>query len=299
MFKITYVKEKIMTKSRELIEVTCDVCGRTYKTLAKEWRYAEKKGRKHCCSKECMALLYRTGKTIKCNCCGKEFYITKKLLESSNVHYCSKKCAHQCINHSHIKTDEQKRKISESMKRFCSTQAFQDNLEKRKSETIKITKKCPVCGKEFQIQNWNVKRIFCSRACCDNDKTFQFHKKTSGGLRKGSSRAYHGWYKGYYCDSSWELAFVIYNLEHGVSFQRNRQGFEYEYKGEKHKFYPDFILDDGTFVEIKGYMGKQNEAKIASFDKSLKVLTKNEIKPYLKYCVVKYGKDFTSLYEKD
>lgn len=289
-----------MAKSRDLIEVTCDVCGKTYKTIAKEWRYAEKRGRKHCCSMQCRDNLHRTGKIVKCNCCGKEIYKTQKELNDNNVYYCSQKCAHKCINHSHAKTDEQKRKVSESMKRFCSTQAFQDNLErKRKKGKKDIIKHCPICGKEFVVKSCNAKRIFCSRACCDNDKTFQFHKKTPGGLRKGSSRAYHGWYQGYYCDSSWELAFVIYNLEHGVSFQRNRQGFEYEYKGEKHKFYPDFILDDGTYVEIKGYMGKQNEAKITSFDKSLKVLTKKEIKPYLQYCVVKYGKDFTSLYEKD
>lgn len=54
--------------------------------------------------------------------------------------------------------------------------------------------------------------------------------KLSGGYREGSGRGKKGIYKGYYCDSSWELAYVIYNLEHDIKFERNTQTFEYEYK---------------------------------------------------------------------
>ena len=57
-------------------------------------------------------------------------------------------------------------------------------------------------------------------------------------------------YKGYWCDSSWELAYVIYNLEHNIKFERNKQGFEYEFENKKYKYYPDFILEDGTYVEV-------------------------------------------------
>ena len=57
----------------------------------------------------------------------------------------------------------------------------------------------------------------------------------SGGLRKGSGRGKKGRYKGYWCDSSWELAWVIYNIEHNIKFDRNNVGFEYEYKGKKRK----------------------------------------------------------------
>ncbi|MCK9615776.1 MAG: hypothetical protein M0R48_09780 [Candidatus Omnitrophica bacterium] len=90
-----------------------------------------------------------------------------------------------------------------------------------------------------------------------------------GGIKHGSGRGKHGWYKGYWCDSSWELAWVIYNLDHGIKFERNHQGFEYEFEGEKHKYYPDFILDDGTYVEIKSVMDEKNKAKIASFPTSI------------------------------
>jgi hypothetical protein len=122
-------------------------------------------------------------------------------------------------------------------------------------------------------------------------------KKTNGGYRKHAGRGKQGWYKNYECDSSWELAYVIYNLEHGIKFERNNEGFEYEFKGSKFKFYPDFILEDGSYVEIKGWLDEKNKAKIASFKKELVVLGNREIKPFLDYAIERYGKNFVSLYE--
>ena len=71
-------------------------------------------------------------------------------------------------------------------------------------------------------------------------------KKNSlcGGLRKGSGRGKKGWYKGYWCDSSWELAWVIYNLDNNIKFERNNIGFEYVYKGKKRKYHPDFLISE-------------------------------------------------------
>ena len=119
----------------------------------------------------------------------------------------------------------------------------------------------------------------------------------SGGYRRGSGRGKKGWYKGYWCDSSWELAWVIYNLEHDVSFSRNRIGFDYQYNNKTYKYYPDFIIDN-TYYEIKGYMNDKVNAKIKSFPNKLIVLYKNDMKPYLEYVKKKYGKDFIKLYEK-
>lgn len=120
-----------------------------------------------------------------------------------------------------------------------------------------------------------------------------------GGYRKGSGRGKKGWYKGYFCDSSWELAYVIYNLEHGIQFERNKKKFTYTFNGKEYHYLPDFIVD-GKYVEIKGYWCEQWEAKYSQFPKNetLQVLTKNEIQPYLNYVIDKHGKDFISLYEK-
>lgn len=121
-----------------------------------------------------------------------------------------------------------------------------------------------------------------------------------GGYHKHGGRGIRGWYRGYWCDSSWELAYVIYNLEHGIHFVRNKVGFDYFYDGMTRKYYPDYILDDGTYVEVKGYADEKVKVKHETFISSghtLQVIGKTEIQPYLDYVIEKYGKNFTSLYE--
>jgi hypothetical protein len=87
-------------------------------------------------------------------------------------------------------------------------------------------------------------------------------KKKIGDTRKrlglgnqGGGRGIKGRYQGIWCDSSWELAWVIYQLEHGVPFERNRERFGYLDRNEVVHFYtPDFKLADGSLVEIKGFV---------------------------------------------
>ena len=119
-----------------------------------------------------------------------------------------------------------------------------------------------------------------------------------GGYRKGSGRGKSGWYKGYFCDSSWELAFVIYNLEHDIKFERNKKQFVYIFEGKQHNYIPDWIVNN-EYVEIKGYWNIQWQAKLDQFPKEEKliVLTKIEIQPYIDYVVKKYGKNFIELYD--
>ena len=119
-----------------------------------------------------------------------------------------------------------------------------------------------------------------------------------GGYRKGSGRGKSGWYKGYFCDSSWELAFVIYNLEHNIKFERNKKQFTYIFENKSHKYTPDWIINN-EYVEIKGYWNIQWQAKLDQFPKEEKllVLTKTEMQPYIDYVVKKYGKDYIKLYE--
>lgn len=121
-------------------------------------------------------------------------------------------------------------------------------------------------------------------------------RKSLGGYRFGSGRGKKGTYKGYYCDSSWELAYVIFNLEHNIEFERNEKLFPYEFNGEQHKYKPDFIEGD-TYVEVKGYYTEQVEAKTKAFPYKLKFLDKKTIKPYVDYVVSKYGQDYIRLYE--
>ncbi len=124
----------------------------------------------------------------------------------------------------------------------------------------------------------------------------------SGGLRKGSGFGKKGYYKGYWCDSTWELAWVIYNIDHNINFIRNTEGFEYIFNETKKLYYPDFIIND-VFYEIKGRrnyesLDKQTKEKLHQFTKKLIVLFDEDMKQYINYCFSKYGKDLTKLYDK-
>lgn len=92
------------------------------------------------------------------------------------------------------------------------------------------------------------------------------------------------------------MAYVIYCNDHNIKIKRNKEGFDYLFENKVHKFYPDFIVN-GEYVEIKGYFGKKNEAKISQFKKELIVIDKIKIKPYIEYVQEKYGKYFIQLYE--
>lgn len=120
----------------------------------------------------------------------------------------------------------------------------------------------------------------------------------AGGKRIGSGRGKQGWYKGIYCDSSWELAFLVYYLDHNKNIKRCEERREYIFNNEKHTYIPDFITDDGI-IEIKGYKTQQWKSKLEQ-NPDIKVLYEDDIKPYLNYVIEKYGdKFYETLYEKN
>ena len=120
-----------------------------------------------------------------------------------------------------------------------------------------------------------------------------------GGLRSKSGRSKQGWYKGIYCRSTYELVYVIYNLDHNIDFKPCTRIYEYLWENEIHKYYPDFELPDGTIIEIKGYSNNQTLAKINSVkDRDIKVLYKKDLKYAFDYVENNYDyKKLEDLYE--
>lgn len=106
-----------------------------------------------------------------------------------------------------------------------------------------------------------------------------------------------GWYKGFWCDSSYELAYVIYNLDMGIGFQRNTKKFPYKHNGKNGYWIPDFVLDNGTYVEVKGRVTEKVKAKFRDFTEPLIVLTKKNLKEVFRYVIKQYGENFANLYE--
>jgi len=223
-----------------------------------------------------------------CEKCGKVFkgdyrsYKGSNPLKLSLPRFCSKSCASK-----RILSNETKMKISEKMKgefkgapllwrekNPTEKMLHPVSSEKRYGRcTIEngglIEKVCPVCGKSFTYYR-HTPRKYCSRKCWDS---------VSGGYREGSVKNYtHGTYEGYYYDSSWELIWIKWALKNKVRFERNKVGFPYIYKGEEHKYYPDFYLPEkDEYVEIKGIDDDLWKAKELAFPKKLTVLKKKDI----------------------
>lgn len=226
--------------------------------------------------------------SIQCAKCGKQFTLelTQKQYNSGKYR---KNCSRACAN---SKTWTEQDKLKKSIANKNSEKHKLASLKHIKYESVHI---CLFCKGQFKTRNKNKK--FCNRECQNSGQKLGLFHITSplGGYRKGSGIGKSGWYKGIYCDSSWQLAYVIYHLEHGLNISRNKQKRTYIWNNEQHIYIPDFITDQGL-VQIKGYKNKQWNEKYKN-NTDIKVLYKQQIKPYLDYVVNKYGSNFIELYE--
>lgn len=250
--------------------------------------------------------------TFVCSKCGKIF--TKKISEYSyelmkfrnKLPMC---CSRSCAN-SHKFSYETKKKISIGVKEFNNKYPYFDILivrgiiksledyKKLTQEDIKILLNisnkictCKYCGKEFSYKKGeSFSKIYCSLEC-----KHKYLSEHTGGYRKGAGFGKNGWYKGIYCDSSWELAFVLYHKDKKLKIERCKEYRKYLFNGIEHIYNPDFLTDNGV-IEIKGYKTEQWAAKEKQ-NPDVKVLYKDEIQFYLDYAVQNYGSDFLKLYD--
>lgn len=213
--------------------------------------------------------------------------------------FCSRKCSN-----SKIHSEETKEKISSKLKGsispFKGKNGKKHTLEFKIKHSLKLKevyKNNPELGKKISVR-------LKGKPLSDKTKlkiSYKLKGKT-GGIRKGSSRGKSGWYKGYWCDSSWELAYIIFNLEHNIKFKRNIKGFEYiNSKKENKRYFPDFILESGEYIEIKNFTTEDVLLKaqaLINLDLKITIIDKENINPYLEYVKNKYGKNFIELYDK-
>ena len=121
----------------------------------------------------------------------------------------------------------------------------------------------------------------------------------SGGYREGSGRSKSGYYKGVYCGSTYELCWVIYQLDHNIKFSR----FPGKLELNGVKYYPDFLLNDGkTIVETKGYEAQESvdkKTRVAeSFGYKVNVLRKNDLQKEFNWVKQNYQyKEVFELYD--
>ena len=277
--------------------VKCQYCNQEFETIRKcscherlckqrpDYEERLKRFKAGCGKSKGKQLVKRIEYDLVCDVCGKHY--TKILTESEFKHIKHFNCSRSCANY-RTHSNETKEKIRNSILKYCK-----DNNR----ECIK--RYCKACNKELSANN---KSGYCNECYRQTEeyknKLSKSLKGKTGGYRKGSGWGKSGWYKGYYCDSSWELAFVVYNIEHNIKFERNKKQFSYIFKNEKHNYIPDWIVND-EYIEIKGYYTEQWQAKLDQFPKNLKlnILYENDMQKYLDYIREKYGNNFIELYD--
>ena len=223
-----------------------------------------------------------------CKKCGREYTLllsNAELNANRYSHHCSRACAN-----SRSFSNESRLKKSQSNKSKIEHDGLWGAVNRENFEFKQYI--CRECGKPFdRTMKRNIRSTnFCSKECSN-----LWRHKHTGGYRRNAGRGKQGWYKGIWCDSSWELAFVIYHIDHGMSIKRCEEKRTYEFEGKQFTYNPDFITDEGI-VEIKGYSDSKWEAKIKS-NPDIKVLFEKDISYILEYVIEKYGKDFIKLYE--
>lgn len=165
--------------------------------------------------------------------------------------------------------------------------------KKDKKPTIKI---CKYCDKEFEngwklgahiincIKNPNFNTIRKNRALSKtgtllSDSTKEkisntIKEKVERGnwhLSFSKSRTYK--YRGSYFHGKWELEYAKWLDKNNIKWRRPTEQFQYQF-GKIIRYYtPDFyLIDEGIYVEIKGYPTDKDFAKWDSFPLPLKLL---------------------------
>ena len=109
-----------------------------------------------------------------------------------------------------------------------------------------------------------------------------------------TARNYHdvkrGWWNGKWYDSSWELALLVYFHDHGMELTRNTRKWSYKYRNKTYYYQPDFLDENGHYIEVKGIMDTSAKRKLDWFPYPIQVFGAKEMKPYLEYMERAYGK---------
>lgn len=194
-------------------------------------------------------------------------------------------CSRSCAN-GHTRTEQSKKLTSEKMKVVSKEYS---RSHKNKKEYTKI---CCVCGLPLP-EEFIGRRTTCSEVCKKEIFRRNALKNKLGGPSKTSSYGKRGTYRGIHCDSTYELALLIYCLDHNIKIVRNTLSFPYSYEGKSYNYYPDFYLEDhDVFIETKGRdIGPVYEKAQGVIDagRKIKILHYEDLSECFQYVVDTYG----------
>jgi hypothetical protein len=150
---------------------------------------------------------------------------------------------------------------------------------------------------QTSTQNWGVDHPFKSNEVRDKAKRTM---KQRYGVENGAFLKKKGFYYAYdeqRFDSMWELAYYIYQKEHGVQIDRNSTKF-FVLSNNK-RFYPDFVINGAQYVEIKSNFWKlkqdwKRKSEVCK-QESILVIDDALIQQYLSYVKETHGVNFLRL----
>ncbi len=217
-------------------------------------------------------------------CCGH----CQALLVYKDQHkqFCNRSCAASKINATRTRSDDSKAKTSKALKGKTKSLSHQANINASLRKIMKPRPPCKVCGNPVR----SPRHMTCSTKCkAKRQQTIALTQVKHGGGKKGR-------YKGIQCDSSYELAFLVYHLDHGSNIKRCEQILTYTFEGEERPYNPDFQIDD-QIIELKGFYSSKTKAKLQQHP-YIHVIDGKTIKPYIDYVKSTYQvKNVIDLYD--
>lgn len=224
-----------------------------------------------------------------CPRCDEEFMPPR---ENPKKTYCSYICANSRGPMSIESKEERSQWAKENPRGVGLDPAKYGRASTGRRNAIYLTSICRYCKKDFDHRK-SEPRTFCSKECSI---------KACGGSGGGGRRSHRGWYKDFWCDSSYELAYIIWCLEVGHIIKRNTDYWEYQdpkRDNETHRYYPDFRVN-GKLVEIKGWHTELVDLKIECVDEPIECLYLKDLTEIFSYVEKKTNlkiKDLHLLYE--
>lgn len=272
---------------KDKITVSCSRCQVNF-TSSKKNLLSKLKSHNNIYCTECVIhLRFKDSyKFLNCTKCNTEIKVHMSTIKNSKTgrFFCSHSCAASITGLGRIVSSSTR----ERMSILAKEQHFHSTFPKRiPSARKEYHCTCIVCEKEFTNKH---PRKTCSTECLTTRRSnHSLSLNNHGGGKRGI-------YNGFNCDSTYELAFLIYHLDHDIPITRCNEIRSYVYENSTCNYNPDFIVD-GKIYEIKGFMSNRSKAKL-SCNPDIVLIDGDAIKPFISYVKDKYRvSDIADLYQ--
>lgn len=195
---------------------------------------------------------------------------------------CKEKIRQTCMSRfgadNYMKTEQGKNRLSDILSNRPKDEIDKSNEKRRQTNLLRF-------GTDWALQNNDVKSKIketnlrkygvenVSQADCVKQKKLQKAREIYGVEHALQCKAIFNkvrsvyYYNNEVFDSSWELAFYIYNIDNNKDIIHEPCSFEYVFENKTHFYFPDFLID-GIYYEIKGDQFFDGDKMINPFDRT-------------------------------